>query len=89
MSQVEIERHYYTQDELDELHDIYLRLREFEPLIQQLDAIKQDIRDELIPGLTEGDIMVNDLPDDLDSTMQYDIRELENLIRTFHNAGVC
>lgn len=89
MNQAIKERHFYTQDELDELYDIYLRLREFEPLIQQLDAIKQDIRDELIPGLTEGDIIMRALPDDLDSTLQYEIRRLESLIRTFHNAGVC
>lgn len=88
MSQAITERYSYTQDELDELHDIYLRLREFEPLIQQLEAIKQDIRDELIPGLTEGDIIMSALPADLDSTMQYNIRELEKLIRTFHDAGV-
>ena len=80
--------HVYTQDEQDQLHDIYVALHDLEETMHEVSNCRDNIRDELIPNISDGCIEVAMLPDDILSTLRYINDQLEELVSDMHNAEI-
>lgn len=78
----------YTQDEKDALHDLYIKLKELDTLVTELNDCQQDIRDELITDLADGDILVQALDPDLEAQIDFVAAELRRLIKSLHAAEI-
>ena len=81
-------QHEYTQDEKDMLHDIYIKLKHIEDRDKEIYNLRQDIRDELIPDIMDGDIMVERIPDDIIRQIEFIESEIQQLIDTLHDAQI-
>lgn len=80
--------HTYTQDEKDKIHDIYIKLKHIEDKVKELSDMRQDIRDELIPDIMDGDIMMNLVPYDIIQQIDFVEGEMQHLINVLHDAQI-
>ena len=80
--------HEYTQEEKDKLHDLYIKLKHIEDQTQVISSMRQDIRDELIPDIMDGDIMVGRIPDDVIQQIEYVESEMQQLIASLQAAQI-
>ena len=80
--------HVYTQDEQDQLHDLYIALHDLEETMHEVSNCRDNIRDELTTNIADGCIMVSDLPDDIVATIQFINGQLEDLVHDMHKAEI-
>lgn len=80
--------HEYTQEEKDKLHDLYIKLKHIEDQTQEISSMRQDIRDELIPDIMDGDIMVDRIQDDTIQQIEFIEFEMQRLIDMLKHAQI-
>ena len=80
--------HVYTQEEQDILHDIYIELHDLEETMHEVSNCRDNIRDELIPNLSDGCIVMAMLSDDIFGTIRFINSQLKKLIGDLHNAEI-
>jgi len=83
-----MERHIYTQEEKDELHDLYLELKHLDDKFYQINKLKQNILDNLISDLSDGDIMCERIDSELYSQIRFVKGELSVLINMLSDAEI-
>lgn len=81
-------QHQYTQEEKDNLHDLYLKLKHIEDKAAEITQLRQDIRDELIPDIADGDIVMERIPHDVIEEIDFIERKLQALIDSLHAAQI-
>ena len=80
--------HVYTQEEKDRLHDLYIKLRGLEPIASALYNCQQDLRDELITDLADGDIILDRLDSDIELQIDFVAAEARRLVNYLHAAEI-